>query len=124
MEAARWSETPVYSKPTRSHIPEDAILRSHPPWKPQILHKEKVWSFTSSVACETDVATAGPDLPYVQDDEITWSADTLVPRLEPCSSRMQGGCWWQRKDSRDIKHINMYTRTSRENMLDTRHSFV
>jgi hypothetical protein len=29
MEATRSSETPVYNKPTRRHIPEDGILHSH-----------------------------------------------------------------------------------------------
>jgi hypothetical protein len=29
MEATRFSETSVYNKPTRRHIPEDGILHSH-----------------------------------------------------------------------------------------------
>jgi hypothetical protein len=31
MGPTRSSKTPVYNKPTRCHIPEDAFLRSHPP---------------------------------------------------------------------------------------------
>jgi hypothetical protein len=29
MEVTRYSETPVYNKPTLRHIPEDGILHSH-----------------------------------------------------------------------------------------------